>query len=40
MTIDRRYTVKENIGVLSVAGHLGPDAVRRFNGAIGWVVTH
>jgi hypothetical protein len=36
MTIDWRYTVEENLGVLSVAGYLGPDAVRRFTGAIGW----
>ena len=36
MTIDWRYTVEENLGILSVAGHLGPDAVHRFSGAIGW----
>ncbi|MED7825733.1 hypothetical protein [Streptomyces chiangmaiensis] len=35
MTFDGRYTVEENLGVLSVAGHLGPDAVRRFTGAVG-----
>ncbi|MGW2650749.1 anti-sigma factor antagonist [Streptomyces sp. NPDC001393] len=39
MTIDWRYTVEENLGILSVAGYLGPDAVRRFTGAIGWVVA-
>lgn len=39
MTIDWRYTVEENLGVLSVAGYLGPDAVRRFTGAIGWAVA-
>ncbi|WNM31247.1 anti-sigma factor antagonist [Streptomyces sp. Li-HN-5-11] len=39
MTIDWRYTVEENLGILSVAGYLGPDAVRRFDGAIGRVVT-
>lgn len=39
MTIDWRYTVEENLGVLSVAGHLGPDAVRRFTGAVGWVLA-
>ncbi|MEU1784856.1 anti-sigma factor antagonist [Streptomyces sparsogenes] len=39
MTIDWRYTVEENFGVLSVAGYLGPDAVRRFTGAVGWALT-
>ncbi|MGM9439103.1 anti-sigma factor antagonist, partial [Streptomyces murinus] len=39
MTIDWRYTIEQDLGVLSVAGYLGPDAVRRFNGAIGWVVA-
>jgi hypothetical protein len=31
MTIERRYSVEENLGVLSVAGHLG--------GAMGWVLA-
>ena len=35
MTIDWRYTVENNLGILSVAGHVGPDAVRRFSGAVG-----
>ncbi|WP_367325786.1 STAS domain-containing protein [Streptomyces sp. HUAS ZL42] len=39
MTIDWRYTVEENLGILSVAGYLGPDAVRRFTGAIGWALA-
>ncbi|WP_329416671.1 anti-sigma factor antagonist [Streptomyces sp. NBC_00704] len=39
MTIDWRYTVEENLGVLSVAGHLGPEAVRRFTGAVGWALA-
>ncbi|MFF7987057.1 anti-sigma factor antagonist [Streptomyces sp. NPDC007901] len=39
MTIDWRYTVEENLGILSVAGHLGPDAVRRFTGAVGWTLA-
>ncbi|MFI6658877.1 STAS domain-containing protein [Streptomyces sp. NPDC050523] len=39
MTIDWRYTVEDNLGVLSVAGYLGPGAVRRFNGAIGWALA-
>ncbi|MFF4257899.1 STAS domain-containing protein [Streptomyces sp. NPDC001663] len=39
MTIDWRYTVEENLGVLSVAGYLGPDAVRRFTGAVGWALA-
>ncbi|MGI5517734.1 anti-sigma factor antagonist [Streptomyces sp. CA-106131] len=39
MTIDRHCTVEDNPGILSVAGHLGPDAVRCFSGAIGWVLA-
>ncbi|MCC9707419.1 STAS domain-containing protein [Streptomyces sp. MNU76] len=38
MTIEWRYTVEQDLGVLSVSGYLGPDAVHRFAGAIGWVV--
>ncbi len=38
MTIEWRYTVEQDLGILSVAGYLGPDAVRRFSGAVGWVV--
>ncbi|MBX7551856.1 anti-sigma factor antagonist [Streptomyces sp. NPDC004232] len=37
MTIDWRYTIEQDLGILSVAGYLGPEAVRRFSGAIGWV---
>ncbi|WP_406010382.1 STAS domain-containing protein [Streptomyces sp. NBC_00637] len=39
MTIDWRYTVEENLGVLSVAGYLGPDGVHRFTGAVGWALA-
>ncbi|MCW7947317.1 hypothetical protein AAW14_36600 [Streptomyces hygroscopicus] len=39
MTIDWRYTVEDNLGILSVAGYLGPDAVHRFTGAVGWVLA-
>ncbi|MEU6497626.1 anti-sigma factor antagonist [Streptomyces sp. NPDC046984] len=38
MTIEWRYTVEQGLGILSVSGYLGPDAVHRFAGAIGWVV--
>ncbi|MFI6409915.1 anti-sigma factor antagonist [Streptomyces sp. NPDC050548] len=38
MTIEWRYTVELELGILSVCGYLGPDAVHRFAGAIGWVV--
>ena len=38
MTIEWRYTVEQDLGILSVSGYLGPDAVHRFTGAIGWVV--
>ncbi|MGC0336741.1 anti-sigma factor antagonist [Streptomyces sp. SLBN-8D4] len=39
MTINWRYTVEENLGILSVAGYLGPDAVHRFTGAVGWALA-
>lgn len=39
MTIDWRYTVDDDLGILSVAGYLGPEAVRRFTGAIGWALA-
>ncbi|MFF4571139.1 anti-sigma factor antagonist, partial [Streptomyces sp. NPDC001410] len=39
MTIDWRYTIEQDLGILSVAGYLGPEAVRRFGGAVGWVVA-
>ncbi|WP_405638949.1 anti-sigma factor antagonist [Streptomyces sp. NBC_00019] len=39
MTIDWRYTVEDDLGVLSVAGYLGPDAVHRFSGAVGWALA-
>ena len=38
MTIEWRYTVEQDLAILSVSGYLGPDAARRFTGAIGWVV--
>ncbi|MFJ9539212.1 anti-sigma factor antagonist [Streptomyces sp. NPDC101225] len=39
MTIDWHYRADDDLGILSVAGYLGPEAVRRFAGAIGWVVA-
>ncbi|MFF2516552.1 anti-sigma factor antagonist [Streptomyces sp. NPDC058086] len=38
MTLEWRYTAEQDLGILSVAGYLGPGAVRRFTGAVGWVV--
>ncbi|UIX34247.1 STAS domain-containing protein [Streptomyces sp. GQFP] len=38
MTIEWRYTAEQGLGILSLTGYLGPDAVHRFEGAIGWVV--
>ncbi|MER7187175.1 STAS domain-containing protein [Streptomyces hyaluromycini] len=35
MTIEWRYTIEGDLDILSVAGHLGPDAARRFTGAVG-----
>ncbi|HEY3482588.1 MAG TPA: anti-sigma factor antagonist [Streptomyces sp.] len=37
MTIEWRYTTHTGLGVLSLAGYLGPEATDRFSGAIGWV---
>ncbi|MEU6379820.1 STAS domain-containing protein [Streptomyces sp. NPDC046909] len=39
MTIDWRYTIEQDLGILAVAGYLGPDAVHRFSGAVGWVLA-
>ncbi|MDQ0687200.1 hypothetical protein QFZ56_006163 [Streptomyces achromogenes] len=39
MTIEWRYTEEQDVGVLAVAGYLGPDAVHRFSGAVGWVLA-
>ncbi|WP_328395342.1 STAS domain-containing protein [Streptomyces sp. NBC_00390] len=39
MTIEWRYTTHENLGVLSLAGFLGADAVHRFSGAVHWVLA-
>ncbi|WP_405685962.1 anti-sigma factor antagonist [Streptomyces sp. NBC_00057] len=39
MTIEWRYTTQPDLGVLSLAGYLGPEAVARFTGAVGWVLA-
>ncbi|MFF3289322.1 anti-sigma factor antagonist [Streptomyces sp. NPDC003023] len=39
MTIEWRYTTHQDLGVLSLAGFLGADAVHRFTGAVGWVLA-
>jgi hypothetical protein len=39
MTIDWRYTIEQDLGVLAVSGYLGPNAVHRFSGAVGWVLA-
>ncbi|WP_406277100.1 STAS domain-containing protein [Streptomyces sp. NBC_00191] len=39
MTIEWRYTTHQDLGVLSLAGFLGADAVARFTGAVGWALA-
>ncbi|GAA3379112.1 hypothetical protein GCM10020367_61370 [Streptomyces sannanensis] len=39
MTIESRYTAEQDLGILSVAGHLGRDAASRFTGAVGRVLA-
>ncbi|HEY9372110.1 anti-sigma factor antagonist [Streptomyces sp.] len=39
MTIEWRYTVQKELGVLSLAGFLGAEAVDRFTGAVGWALA-
>ncbi|MGW5885725.1 anti-sigma factor antagonist [Streptomyces koyangensis] len=39
MTIEWRYRIEQDLGILSVARHLGPDAAHCFGGAIGWVLA-
>jgi hypothetical protein len=39
VTIEWRYRIEQELSILSVAGHLGPDAAHRFTGAVGWVLA-
>ncbi|MFI8324974.1 anti-sigma factor antagonist [Streptomyces sp. NPDC085529] len=39
MTIEWRYTIHPGLGVLSLAGFLGQEAVGRFQGAVGWALA-
>lgn len=39
MTIEWRYTIHQDLCVLSLAGFLGSEAVDRFSGAIGWALA-
>ncbi|WP_024755180.1 STAS domain-containing protein [Streptomyces exfoliatus] len=39
MTIEWRYTTRQDLGVLSLAGYLGAEATDRFTGAIGWALA-
>ncbi|MDX2758857.1 anti-sigma factor antagonist [Streptomyces sp. ME08-AFT2] len=39
MTIEWCGTTHPGLGVLFLAGHLGPEAAARFTGAIGWVLA-
>ncbi|MBB4984491.1 MULTISPECIES: STAS domain-containing protein [Streptomyces] len=39
MTIEWRYTIQKDLGVLSLAGFLGAEAVDRFTGAVGWALA-
>ncbi|TDC73684.1 anti-sigma factor antagonist [Streptomyces hainanensis] len=39
MTIEWRFTVERDLDILSITGYLGGEAVRRFDGAIGWVLA-
>ncbi|WP_129260348.1 STAS domain-containing protein [Streptomyces sp. M3] len=39
MTIEWCYRARDHLGVLSLSGHLGTDAVPRFHGAVGWVLA-
>ncbi|MEU0437487.1 STAS domain-containing protein [Streptomyces sp. NPDC006290] len=39
MTIEWHYTAGEDLSVLSLSGHLGPEGAHRFAGAVGWVLA-
>ncbi|MFE6776540.1 STAS domain-containing protein [Streptomyces sp. NPDC057702] len=39
MTIEWRYRAERDLGLLSVAGYLGPHATHRFTGAVGWALA-
>ncbi|MEU6201309.1 STAS domain-containing protein [Streptomyces sp. NPDC047061] len=38
-TIEWRYSVEDDLGILSVVGYLGRDAARRFTAAFGWALA-
>jgi hypothetical protein len=39
MTIQWRYTNRDDLGILSLSGYLGTEAVARFAGAVGWALA-
>ncbi|MDF3288120.1 MULTISPECIES: STAS domain-containing protein [Streptomyces] len=39
MTIQWRYTNRDDLGILSLSGYLGAEAVARFAGAVGWALA-
>lgn len=39
MTIEWHCTTHRDLGILSLSGYLGTEAVTRFAGAIGWVLA-
>ncbi|MCB5163927.1 anti-sigma factor antagonist [Streptomyces bambusae] len=39
MTIEWKYTDHGHVGVLTLTGHLGMEAIDRFVGAVGWTLA-
>ncbi|WP_327371725.1 STAS domain-containing protein [Streptomyces sp. NBC_01217] len=39
MTIEWRYSAHQHLGIFSLSGYLGAEAVPRFHGAVGWVLA-
>ncbi|MEU7182152.1 MULTISPECIES: STAS domain-containing protein [Streptomyces] len=39
MTLQWRYTTRDGLSVLSLAGSLGEQALARFGGAVGWALA-
>ncbi|ARF58063.1 STAS domain-containing protein [Streptomyces gilvosporeus] len=39
MTLQWRYSTHDHLGILSLAGHLGPQDTGRFSGAVTWALA-
>ncbi|WP_240677234.1 STAS domain-containing protein [Actinacidiphila soli] len=40
VTCQWRYTARDDLGILALAGHLDAATADRFSGAVGWALAH